>query len=425
VVNINKYFDEAKETMPIEDRQRYYDTMIMEFVNHAYKSSPFIKKHFDTFKVNPDKIHGVKDLQQIPIIKKEQIREAHRLSPPFGGLITVPWEGLQRVYVSPGPIYDPEPRGERRLQEAKALYSLGFRKGDRVMVTLSFHLVPAGLLFDDALKGIGAIVIPSGVGNTDVQLGLMQDLQVTGYIGTAAFLLNLINIAKKMKVPFGEKILLKKALLTAERVPKSLRKIFEEDYGISTGEAYGTAEVGMFAYECPEKSGMHVGEDVFVEIVDPATGIKMPEGESGEIVVTHFSRTFPLIRFGTGDISYMQPGQCPCGRSSPRLGGIVGRVGDSFKVRGMFLHEPQIQKVINTVQGITNGSLLVTSKNKSDWLTFRVELDNQDVDKEKVERLLKENFTEICRLKINRIEYWQKGTIGSDQKALIDQRDWD
>ena len=423
MVNMNKYFD-GNETMSLEKRRRYYDKKIEEYTNYAYENSPFIKRHFSNYGVNPASIKGVEDLVQVPIIKKEQIREAHKISPPFGDLITVPWDGLQRIYVSPGPIYDPEVCGEKRLKETKALYSMGFRKGDRVMVTLSFHLVPAGLLFDKVLRELGAIVIPSGVGNSDVQVGIIQDLQVTGYIGTATFLMHLINVAEEMNIPFGEKIFLKKALLTAEKIPESMRRSFEEDYGISTGQGYGTAEVGMFAYECSEKSGMHIAEEVFVEIIDPETGMPVADGELGEVVVTHFDPTLPLIRFGTGDISYVKKGQCNCGRTSPRLGDIVGRVGDSFKVRGMFLHEPQVQKVISTVEGITAGCLIVTRSEKGDWIRFRVELDNKNVEKQNIEQSLKEKFTAICRLKIDQIEYCSKGTIGPGEKALIDQREW-
>lgn len=422
---MKKYFDEAIETMPVEERRRYYESKIREIVDYAYKRSPFIKRHFDSIDLGPDEINGSEDLSKLPIITKEMVREAQKVFPPFGDLVSVPWEALQRIYMSPGPIYDPECIGERRIKETKALYSVGFRNRDRVMVTLSFHLVPAGLLLDTVLRELGAIVIPTGVGNTELQVGIMRDLQVTGYIGTATFLMNLINKAEEMNCPFGKEVNLRKALLTAEKVPKSLRKIFEEDYGITTGECYGTAEVGMFAYECQENSGMHVAEEVFVEIVDPKTGERVPDGEVGEIVVTHFDHTLPLVRFGTGDLSYLQTEVCPCGRTSPRLGDIVGRVGDSFKARGMFIHEPQVRAVLEKVKGISKGVLFVTRENQRDQLTFKIELEDENLDKKEVREAIERNFQDLCRLKVDKIEFFPKGALGVEKKVLLDERKWD
>lgn len=425
MIAMKKYFDEALETMPPDQRQRYYSEKIKEIVHYAYENSPFIKRHLDGAGIKTDAINGPEDLKKIPVIKKEAVRDAHRLSPPFGDVIAVEPEQLQRIYMSPGPIYDPESKGELRLKESKALFGAGLRPHDRVMVTFSYHLVPAGLLFDKALRGFDATVIPAGVGNTELQVGLMRDLNVTGYIGTATFLLNLINKAEELKCPFGQDIHLKSAVLTGEKVPKSLRETFEKKYGIKTGQLYGTAELGVFAYECSEQSGMHVCEEVFVEIVDPKTGCNVTPGEVGEIVVTFFDNTLPLIRFGTGDLSYMQVEPCPCGRTSVRLGEIVGRVGDSFKVRGMFVHEPQVKDVLTKVNGISTGVLIITRKNQRDELTVKVEVDDKSVNKDEVRHILEKGFRDACRLKIDQIEFFPLGTIGTEEKTLVDERTWD
>ena len=422
---MTEYFDPVTETMSREERAAYYEKKVRETVHAAYEGSPFMREHFDKAGLGPGDILGPDDLPKAPVVKKAAIREAHKLFPPFGNLMGVDWAQLQRIYVSPGPIYGPEPVGERRLKEVKALYSMGFRKGDRVTVTLSYHLVPAGLLFDTALRELGATVIPTGVGNAELQVGVMRDLQVTGYIGTATFLMNLMKKAEAMALSFGKEIVLNKALLTAEKVPKSLRRAFEEDYGISTAEGYGTAEAGLFAYECSEKSGMHIAEEVFVEIVDPDTGEQVPEGETGEIVVTHFSSTFPLIRFGTGDLSYLRTEPCPCGRTSPRLAEIVGRVGDSYKARGMFIHEPQVRAVVEKVQEITKGVLVITRENERDKLTFKVELKDEKVNKKEVRKGLEEAFKDLCRLKVDEVEFCSKGTMRAEDKALLDEREWD
>jgi phenylacetate-CoA ligase len=422
---MGEYFDEGTETMPPKERQRLYAKNIREIVTYAYEKSPFTKRHFDAVGLKPDEIAGPEDLPKAPIVKKQSIREAHKRFPPFGDLIAVPPEDLQRIFVSPGPIYDPEAKGERRLKESKALYGVGFRPGDRVMETFSYHLVPAGLLFDKALRGLSATVIPAGVGNTELQVTIMRDLKVNGYIGTATFLMNLIKKAEEMGCPFGHQIFLKTALLTGEKVPKPLRVTFEDDYKINTAEAYGGAEIGLYAYECSEKSGMHVTEEVYVEIVDPDTGQRVPDGEVGEIVATHFDLTFPLIRFGTGDLSHMEVEPCPCGRTSPRLGEIVGRVGDSFKVRGMFVHEPQVKDVLQRIEGIGKGVLVITREKQRDKLTFKLELQDESVDKKHVSRRIESSFRDICRLKIDGVEFCPKGKIGPDAKVLKDERRWD
>ena len=425
MVVMKAYFDEALETMSSDKRQRYYSEKIKETVHYAYENSPFIKRHLDEAGIKPAAINGPDDLIKIPVIKKEDVREAHRRSPPFGDVIAVRPDQLQRIYMSPGPIYDPECKGELRLKESKALFGAGLRPQDRVIVTFSYHLVPAGLLFDTALRGFNATVIPAGVGNTELQVGLMRDLSVTGYIGTATFLLNLINKAEELKCPFGENIILKSAILTGEKVPESLRDTFEKNYGIKTGQVYGTAEIGLFAYECSEHSGMHVCEEVLIEIVDPKTGCNVTPGEVGEIVVTFFDHTLPLIRFGTGDLSYVNMEPCSCGRTSTRLAEIVGRVGDSFKVRGMFVHEPQVKEVLKKVNGISKGALIITRKNQRDQLTVKVELNDQSVNKDEVRQILGKDFRDACRLKIDQVEFLPMGIIGPEEKALVDERTWD
>jgi phenylacetate-CoA ligase len=419
------YFDEAMETLSPEQRREYFQRKIRETVVYAYRNSPFVRKHLDQAGVDPNNIKGPEDLPSIPVIKKEQVREAHRLCPPFGEILAVPPEQLGRIYMSPGPIFDPEHREEKRLKEAKALFGAGLRPGDRVTVTFSFHLVPAGLLFDTALREMAAIVIPSGVGNTELQATLLKDLQVTGYIGTASFLLNLLDRCKQLGYLFGKDIVLKTAVLTGEKVPDSMREIFERDYGIQTGQVYGTADLGLFAYECGEHKGMHVCEEVFLEIVDPQSDNPVLPGEVGEIVVTYFDKTLPMVRYGTGDLSYFETGPCPCGRTSPRLGGIVGRVGDSFKVRGMFIHEPQVRQAAEKVEGVHRAFLVVARMNNRDHLTFKVELEEGPVDKKSVREALEKNFRDLCRLKTDDVQFFPKGTFGNENKSLLDERKWD
>jgi len=419
------YFDHTLETLAPDQRKDYFQRKIRETVVYAYRHSPFVKKHLDHAGIDPNSIKGPEDLPSIPVIKKEQVREAHRLCPPFGEILAVPPEELGRIYMSPGPIYDPEHKEEKRLKEAKALFGAGLRPGDRVVVTFSFHLVPAGLLFDTALREMAATVVPSGVGNTELQATLLKDLHVTGYIGTASFLLNLLGRCKELGYVFGKDIVLKRAVLTGEKVPDSMRESFERDYGLETGQVYGTADLGLFAYECGEHKGMHVCEEVFLEIVEPKSGIPVAPGEVGEIVVTYFDKTLPMVRYGTGDLSFMETGPCPCGRTSPRLGGIVGRVGVSFKVRGMFIHEPQVRQAAEKVQGVHKAILVIERINNRDHLTFKVELEEGPVDKKSVREDLERNFRDLCRLKTDDVQFYKKGTFGKGEKSLSDERKWE
>lgn len=420
------YFDEAMETLSPEARERYYDEKIRWIVEHAYKNAPAIKEKFDRMGVAPSDIRSSKDLEKIPVTKKEELRESQKLNPPFGGFLAVPPEKVQRIYLSPGPLYDPEGFGESRSKEAKTLYGAGFRPGDRVMVTLSYHMVPAGILLDKGLRELGATAIPTGVGQTELQVQLMRDLKITGYVGTATFMMNLIKRAEEVGLDPRKDLFIRNAYLTAEAVPQAIRNTLEKDYGINTWSAYGTADLGMLAYECPRKTGMHICEEAFIEIVDPNTGRRLGPGETGEIVVTSFDETYALIRFGTADLSSIVGEEaCPCGRTSARLGPITGRVGDSFKARGMFIHAPQVKQVASKYSELARSQLVITRRENRDILTYKVELSDEAADREKLTTRLFDSFRDIIRLKIDGVEFIPRGTLAEDAKMLVDERKWD
>jgi len=418
-------FDKEMETMPFEEREKYYFDEIKKIVIHAYANAPAVRKKFDEAHFDPVQFKTIQDLNKIPIIKKEELKEAQRKAPPFGGYLGVSMDDLQRVYVSPGPIYDPEEKGHQRLSEAKMLQAHGFGPGERVIVTLSYHMVPAGLLFDKAIRETGALVIPAGIGGTELQVQVIKDLQVTGYIGTASFLMNLIRKAEEKGHAIPGDFPIKTALLTAERVSPEIRRILENDYSIHTWQGYGTADIGLFAYECERDSGMHLSDDVYVEIIDPNTGQSVEPGETGEVVVTHFNKAYPLIRFGTADLSYLGTSPCQCGRTSPRLMRIVGRVGDSFKVRGLFIHGSQVQEALSPIPDIAGYSMVITASGKGDELTVRVELADQESNRGELEPKLIQRIKEICGPKTDRVEFVDRGVLGAEPKPLIDKRRWD
>ena len=421
----NTLFDKEIETMPFEQRETYYLEELKKIIKHAYANAPAVRKKFDEANFDPVQFKTIQDLNKIPIVKKEELKNAQRQSPPFGGYLGVSMDDLQRIYVSPGPIYDPEEKGHQRLKEAKMLHAHGFGPGERVIVTLSYHMVPAGLLFDKALREAGAMVIPAGVGGTDLQVQVIKELQVTGYIGTATFLLNLIRKAEEKGHDIPGDFPIKTALLTAEWVSPVIRQRLEQDYSIHTWQGYGTADIGLFAYECEHNSGMHLSDDVYAEIVDPNTGQRVEAGETGEVVVTHFNKTYPLIRFGTGDLSYLDTKPCQCGRTSPRLIKIVGRVGDSFKVRGLFIHASQVQEAVSAISGIVKYSMVITGSKKGDELTLKVELEDRALNRDELTPNLLQRIKEVCGLKTDRIEFVKRGILGVEPKPLVDSRNWE
>jgi phenylacetate-CoA ligase len=420
----NQFSIEALETMQADVRKNYYLEELKKIIDHAYRNASAVRKKFDGAGFTPSQFKTLQDLDKIPILKKEELKEDQSRNPPFGGYLAVPMADLQRIYVSPGPIYDPEEKGNRRLREARMLHAHGFGPGERVLVTLSYHMVPAGLLFDKALREAGALVIPAGIGGTDLQVQVIKDLQVTGYIGTATFLMNLIQKAEEKGYSIPGDFPVKTALLTAEGVSPVIRQKIDQVYNIHTWQGYGTADIGLFAYECREVSGMHLAEDVFVEIIDPNTCQSVESGETGEVVVTHFNKTYPLIRFGTGDLSYLDSEPCSCGRTSPRLVKIVGRVGDSFKVRGLFVHGSQVQEAMSAISGVAKYCMVIAQSENRDELNLKVELEDQTLNRDELTLKLINRIKEICGLKADTVKFVDPGTLDRDVKPLIDNRIW-
>jgi len=417
------YYDAAKETMPVKERERYVNESLRDIVQYAYRSAPAVKEKMDQAGVKPADIVNVKDLERIPVTRKDNFGELQKLNPPFGGFLGVPQ--TKEIFVSPGPTYEPEIPDAQFDAVAKALCAAGFRKGERAIVTVSYHMVPAGHHFAGGMEKLGITRVPTGVGNTELQLQIMRDLKVTGYVGTPSFLMALIKRAEELGYNFRRDFALKHALLGAEMLPESLRRSFEQDYGIRTQQIYSTAELLLLGYECSQKSGWHVPEEVMIEIVDHTTGKQLEPGEVGEIVVTPFNRIFPLIRYGTGDLSSMTTKPCPCGRTSPRLTGLMGRVGEAVKARGMFIHPKQVKEVMAKFDQIHNFQVKVGRQKQRDEITINLELKEETVDKPKLTEELAKTFQDICRVRADKIEFLSKGTIPEEHKLIVDERTWE
>jgi len=422
---VDKYFDEL-ETMSLTEREHYQSEKLSQFVKYAYKHSPAAKTLFGKSGVLPEQIHIIKDLEKLPVTRKTDLIEMQKVYPPYGGLLMIPAEDVERVFISPGPIYEPHQKASIKWF-AKSFYAAGFRKGDVVVNTFTYHMSPAGVLFHEAISHCGATVVVMGTGNTDILVKTMHALQVTGFVGTPTFLATVIKRAEELGYNFKLDFSLKRAWFTGEMLPTSLRNTFEDNYQVSTAQAYAVTEPGgAIAYECSEKSGMHLMDEYVVEIVDPQTGKQLPYGSIGEIVVTPVhNRTWGLMRFGTGDMSSIVTGKCPCGRTAYKLAGIAGRTTDAVKVRGMFVVAKQVEQIIAKYDSIAKFQLLVTRKENRDDITLKIELKNDTVDKDVISGKLSQDFQDVCRLKIDSILITRWGTIAEQSPKIVDERRWD
>jgi phenylacetate-CoA ligase len=420
----DEFFDEL-ETMPPAARRKYLDKKLSEKIAYAYKHAPAVKKLFDKAGITPDQVRKVKDLEKLPVTRKTDLLEMQKAALPFGGIPTIPPEKVERVFISPGPIYEIQP--SRVKWFAKSFWAAGFRKGDVVINTFTYHMSPAGILFHEAIRDCGATVVVAGTGNTDLQIQIMRDLKVTGFVGTPSFLNTIVKKAEEMGYNVKKDLSIKRAWFTGEMLPPSLRKTFENDYGIDTYQAYAVTEPGgAIAYECHRKSGMHLMDEYVTEIVDPESGCQLGPGEVGEIVTTQLqNKDWGLIRFGTGDLSSYVTEPCPCGRAAYRITGIVGRAGDAVKVRGMFVVARQAEQAITSFGQVARYRLIVGRRQHRDEMTLKVELKDSGVDREKLAVDINNKFHDICRVKIDKIEFVSSDTISDKQQGIKDERKWE
>lgn len=342
------------------------------FLRAAHAAAPAVRELFERVGARPDDIRSVADLARLPITRKDALIDLQRERPPFGGFLGVPIEQLAAIYTSPGPLYDPAGARPDYWRWAPALRAAGFRPGDIALNTVAYHLTPLGMMFEAGLRAVGCPVIPAGPGNTDTQLRLMRDLRVAGYTGTPSFLGILLDRARELGGEPARDYTLRAAFVAAEMLPESLRRRLEAGWGCRVRQGYGTADVGCLAYECELGQGMHVPIEAIVEIVDPATGQPVEHGAPGEVVCTVLEPTYPLVRFGTGDLSAFAVEPCGCGRGSPRLTRIMGRIGDAVKVRAMFVHPRQLAEAAAGQPEILRHQLVVTRQGNRDEMTWLV-----------------------------------------------------
>lgn len=418
-------YNETLETMSLDERKKYYDEKVRWVTTYAYKNAPAIRDKFDRAGVKPSQIRSVKDLVKVPLTIKEELSELQKKSPPLGGFLAVPTEKVMKFFVSVGPIYGVIGTSEEFWQMHKKVFcNVGFKKGDVVLITFSYHLVSAAWGADEGLRQLGITVIPGGVGNTEEQVEAARKFGVTGYIGTPSFLIALIKRAEKMGYDFQRDFKLRRAAVGGEPLTPSLRAELEDTYGIAVFNIFGTAEVHWIAYECEYKTGMHIVEEVLLEIVDPETGKQLKPGETGEIVITSFNEIYPLIRLGLGDLACLSDEPCLCGRTSPRLVKFVGRVRDVVRVRARFIHPGGVRKAFDCFSEVSKYQLIVSRPAHRDELTLIIEPAREELIKDDLFNAMQKSFKEHCLLKIDEIKIVPPRTISGD-KIVIDQRTWD
>ncbi len=412
------------ETMAPEARQSYLDGRVAEIITHAYTHAPAFAAKMRSVGAEPGDVTSVASLSRLPVTEKADLVKLQRTNLPFGGLTGEPLESMSRIYVSPGPIYEPGEKVYSDDRWAQAFYAAGFRKGDIGQVTFNFNMVPFAFWLDAALNMVGAISIPMGVGNTELQVQTMKNLKVQGYLGTPSFLAAIADKAEAMGLDLQKDLNLQVAFVAAEMLPESLRASLQNRLGMVIRQSYGTADVGCLSYECHHMGGMHFAQNCIVEIVDPETGKPMGEGEPGEVVATIFDRAYPLIRFGTGDLSAFTTEKCACGRTSPKLTRIMGRVDQVTKVKGMFVHPGNVKQVADKFPEVMAYQLVVTREGHRDVMTLVCELKEQGADAGELTGRMQAAMKDILRIS-GEVDFQQPGTLSKDCKIIDDRRKWD
>ena len=369
-------------------------------------------------RVRPEVVTSREALALLPLTRKSELIELQRRDPPFGGFAAAPVAALRRVFVSPGPIYEPEARRPDYWRFARALYAAGFRAGDLIHNAFSYHLTPAGAMVESAAEVLGCPVVPAGTAPTDQQLQALADLKPAGYVGTPSFLKVLLDRAAAENSDASS---LKKALVGAEALPAALRDAIHAR-GVNVLQCYGTADLGVIAYESTDADGklcegMVLDEGVLVELVRPGTGEPVADGDVGEVVVTTLTPEYPLIRFATGDLSAVLPGPSRCGRTNHRIKGWLGRSDQATKVRGLFVHPQQLSDVLRRHPSIGRARLVVERPGTTDEMTLLVETGAAAEDPAAIAATVQA----LTKLRAN-VRPVTPGSLPADGKLIEDRR---
>ena len=407
-----KFFDELETRSP-EVREGSLFANLPAQIRAAQQNAPAYTKLLEG--IEPDDVHSRKALAELPITRKSALIVQQKENPPFGGFAALGTENLARVFSSPGPIFEPEARRGDFWRFGRALFAAGFHSGDLIHNAFAYHFTPAGFMVDSGAHALGCAVFPAGVGQTDMQIEAMAVLRPQGYVGTPSFLKVLLEKARDTGVDLCG---LTKALVSGEALPPSLRQELSA-LGVEALQCYGTADLGLIAYESYVKEGLILDEGVIVEIVTPGTGSPVPDGQVGEVVVTPLNPDYPLIRFATGDLSAIMEGASACGRTNLRIKGWMGRADQSAKVKGMFVHPSQVADVVRRNAEIVSARLVIESENNYDQMTLHCEV--EDVESSDLSEQIAGSVRDVCKLRCE-VQLMETGKLENDGKIIDDRR---
>ena len=415
---MSKFFD-ALETRSADERKSALAIRLPQQIAHAKANTAYFTeslKHVDAASIT-----STAALAALPVGRKSDLIELQKTRRPFGGLAASGWGKLGRVFSSPGPIYEPEGRNADYWRTARALYAAGFRAGDLVHNSFSYHMTPGGWIMEAGLQALGCTVFPAGVGQTEQQVAAMADLQPNGYAGTPSFLRILLEKADELGIKLPS---LTKALVSGEAFLPPVRDALLAR-GIAGYQAYATAELGVIAYESEAREVLVIDEGVLIEIVRPGTGDPVAVGEVGEVVVTTFNTDYPLIRFGTGDLSAFLPDSLtkasPCGRTNMRIKGWMGRADQTTKIKGMFVHPEQVAAVVKRHPEIGRARLVVTNPDSSDLMTLSCEVGAPGGN---LDKAIADTVRDVTKLRAE-VKLVPVGSLPNDGKVIEDARKYD
>ncbi|MDA7945910.1 MAG: phenylacetate--CoA ligase family protein [Hyphomicrobiaceae bacterium] len=406
-----EYYDEL-ETRSADRRASDLATALPELIAHAQAVSPAMAKHLEGIDAA-----GVKDrdaLARLPILRKSALQELQKGNPPFGGFGVGAVSGYAHIFQSPGPIYEPGQTSHDWWRIGRFLHACKIGAGDIVQNCFSYHLTPAGMMFENGAHAVSAAVVPAGTGQSELQAQAAAAIGVTTYAGTPDFLKVILDSGTEQDLDLS---CITKAAVSGGALFPSLREEYRER-GIACLQCYATADFGNVAYESEAMEGMIVDEGILIEIVTPGTGDPVAEGNVGEVIVTNFNRDYPLIRFATGDLSAVMPGKSPCGRTNMRIKGWMGRADQTAKVRGMFVRPEQVAALVERHRDVRRARVVITRGDDRDEMTVQVEADGADAAS------IENSLQGILKVK-GKVEVVEPGSLPNDGKVIDDQRSYD
>ncbi|WP_332826623.1 phenylacetate--CoA ligase family protein [Ramlibacter sp.] len=411
-------FYDTLETRPAAEREAQLLAALPAQVAHAQRASTAFAEILQG--VDPARVHSRATLARLPVTRKSDLFErqkAQRATDAFGGFSAiVRGPAMPRIYASPGPIYEPEGSTRDYWRIGRAMYAAGFRSGDLVHNAFSYHMTPGAFMMESGAHAVGCTVFPAGVGQTEQQLQAIAELRPVAYAGTPSFLRILVEKAQEAGSDIGS---LRKGMVGGEAFPPSLRDWFQER-GLDVYQSYATADLGLVAYETSSRQGLVVDEGVLVEIVRPGTGDPVAAGEVGEVVVTTLNPGYPLVRFGTGDLSAVLEGEDPTGRTNMRIKGWLGRADQTTKIRGMFVHPSQVADIARRFPEIVRARLVVSGEMANDVMTLKVEA---AAAPQGLDARIGEVVRDVTKLRAE-VELVAPGTLPNDGKVIEDARSY-